>query len=95
MLKARRAKSCRQKRIRFSTGMYTTGKRHSLPTAQHDNKELVLSQNRRKNETSRQVQSVKRPINKSDVQTGEDKNQINMRKKSDENSRKQIAELAP
>ena len=32
--------------------MYTTGKRHSLPIAQQDNKEMALLQNRRKSETS-------------------------------------------
>ena len=93
MVKARRAKSCRQKRIRISTGMYTTGKRHSLPTAQQDNKEMALLQNRRKSETSPQVQSVKRPINKSDVQTGGENEQINIQKDSYENSRKQICRI--
>ena len=86
MVKARRAKSCRQKRIRFSTGMYSAGKRHSLPTAQQDNKEIALVQNRRKSETSPQVQSLKRPINKSDVQSGGENGSF-------ENSGKQICRI--
>ena len=93
MVKARRAKSCRQKRIRISTGMYTTGKRHSLPTAQQDNKEMALLQNRRKSETSPQVQSVKRPINKSDLQTGGENKQISIQKESCENSIKPICRI--
>ena len=95
MVKARRAKSCRQKRIRFSTGMYSAGKRHSLPTAQQHNKEMALLQIRRKSETSQQVQSVKRPVNKLDRQTGGDNKQINIPKISYENSRRRkIPELA-
>ena len=86
MVKARRAKFCEQKRIRFSTGMYSAGKRHSLPTAQQDNKEIALVQNRRKSETSPQVQSVKRP-------TGGENEQINIPKKSYENSGKQICRI--
>ena len=93
MVKARRAKSCRQKRIRFSTGMYTTVKRHSLPNAQQDNKEMPLLQNRRKSETCPQVQSVKRPLNKPDGQTGGENEQVNIQKKSYENSRKQICRV--